>query len=198
MPDEADLERHRHVALDLLGAPAVRLRDDLDHRRHRVRVGLDVEVACSSRARRRGRRRRSTARRSPACAAQWRRAARSCAAPHQIIPDRRIAPEVTIFSPRSRPCVDRQVVAAFVLVDGDGPALEADAPVRRRARSARTPRSDRRGAAWPSAGCASALLLGDRDRHRRVHLGLEMRDRGWRWCSAPSRCACSDRACPTT
>jgi hypothetical protein len=29
------------VALDLLGAPALRLRDDLDHGRHRVGIGLD-------------------------------------------------------------------------------------------------------------------------------------------------------------
>ena len=41
---EADLERDGDVALDLLGAPAVGLGDDLDHRRHRVRVGLDVEL----------------------------------------------------------------------------------------------------------------------------------------------------------
>ena len=42
-PGEADLERDRDVALDLLGAPARGLRDDLDERRHRVRIGLDVE-----------------------------------------------------------------------------------------------------------------------------------------------------------
>ena len=39
----ADLERDRHVPLDLLGAPAGRLDDDLDHRRARVRVSLDVQ-----------------------------------------------------------------------------------------------------------------------------------------------------------
>ena len=43
-PVQAVLERDGHVALDLLGAPAVRLGDDLDHRRHRVGVGLDVEL----------------------------------------------------------------------------------------------------------------------------------------------------------
>ena len=42
---QADLQRDGHVALDLLGAPAVGLGDDLDHRRHRVGVGLDVELA---------------------------------------------------------------------------------------------------------------------------------------------------------
>ena len=41
---EADLERDRDVALDLLGAPSVGLRDDLDERRDRVRVRLDVEL----------------------------------------------------------------------------------------------------------------------------------------------------------
>ena len=41
---QAVLHRHGDVALDLFGRPAVRLRDDLDHRRHRVRVGLDVEL----------------------------------------------------------------------------------------------------------------------------------------------------------
>ena len=41
---EADLERDGDVALDVLGAHAVGLRDDLDERRHRVRVRLDVEL----------------------------------------------------------------------------------------------------------------------------------------------------------
>ena len=43
-PGEPDLERHGHVALDLLRAPAVRLGDKLDHRRYRVGVRLDVEL----------------------------------------------------------------------------------------------------------------------------------------------------------
>ncbi len=42
---QADFERDRDVPLDLFGAPPVGLRDDVDHRRHRVRVRLDVEVA---------------------------------------------------------------------------------------------------------------------------------------------------------
>ena len=36
-------DRNRDVALDLLGRLAARLRHDVDERRHRVRVGLDVE-----------------------------------------------------------------------------------------------------------------------------------------------------------
>ena len=41
---QAGFQRQGDVALDLLGAPALRLRDDLDHRWHRVGIGLDVEV----------------------------------------------------------------------------------------------------------------------------------------------------------
>ena len=41
---EADFDRNGDVALDLLGAPARRLRDDFDQRRHRVRVRLDVQA----------------------------------------------------------------------------------------------------------------------------------------------------------
>src|SRR5208283_3980789 len=37
-------DRDGVVALDLLGALATGLGDDLDERRHRVRIGLDVEV----------------------------------------------------------------------------------------------------------------------------------------------------------
>ena len=44
-PRQADLQRDGDVALDLLRAPPVRLRDHLDQRRHRVRVRLDVEPA---------------------------------------------------------------------------------------------------------------------------------------------------------
>jgi hypothetical protein len=40
---EADLEWDRDVALGLLRAPPARLGDDLDERRDRVRIGLDVE-----------------------------------------------------------------------------------------------------------------------------------------------------------
>ena len=44
-PGQADLKGNRYVALGLLGAPPGRLGDDLDQRRHRVRVGFDVEHA---------------------------------------------------------------------------------------------------------------------------------------------------------
>src|ERR1019366_6358076 len=39
--DEARFERQRNVAFHFFRAPALRLRDDFDHRRHRVWVGLD-------------------------------------------------------------------------------------------------------------------------------------------------------------
>ena len=42
--DQSGFQRHRDVALDLLCTPALRLRDDLDHGRHRVGVGLNVEL----------------------------------------------------------------------------------------------------------------------------------------------------------
>ena len=57
-PGEADLEGHGHVALDLLGAPAVGLGDDLDHRRDRVGVGLDVQPAIGKEPRQDEQRRR--------------------------------------------------------------------------------------------------------------------------------------------
>ena len=42
---QPDLERDGDVSLDLLGGPPGRLDDDLDQRRHRVRIGLDLELA---------------------------------------------------------------------------------------------------------------------------------------------------------
>ena len=42
---EADFERDRDVALHLFGAPALGLGHDLHHRRDRVRIRLDVELA---------------------------------------------------------------------------------------------------------------------------------------------------------
>ena len=38
-----DLDRDRNVAFDLLGGLARVLSDDLDARRHRVRIGFDIE-----------------------------------------------------------------------------------------------------------------------------------------------------------
>ena len=49
---QANLERDGDVALDLLRAPPVGLGDDLDQRRNRVRVRLDIEVAVRRRDRR--------------------------------------------------------------------------------------------------------------------------------------------------
>ena len=42
-PDQAGFEGQGDVALDLLGAPALRLGDDLDHGRDRIGIGLDGE-----------------------------------------------------------------------------------------------------------------------------------------------------------
>ena len=47
---KACFERHGYVALDLLGAPALWLRDDFDHGRHRVGIGLNVELEVRTQA----------------------------------------------------------------------------------------------------------------------------------------------------
>ena len=93
MPASADLERDGDVALDLLGAQPVRLGDDLDHRRHRVRVGLDVEtvVRVEAAAQEHQRRRDDQHRRIDGGANQ--------PLGHWIMPERRMAPRVTTRSP---------------------------------------------------------------------------------------------------
>ena len=50
---EPDLQRDGDVAFRLLGAPAVGLGDELDHRRHGVGICLDVERLVRSKAQRR-------------------------------------------------------------------------------------------------------------------------------------------------
>ena len=44
MPAICTLDRDGDVALDLLGRLAGALRDDVDQRRHRIGIGLDVEL----------------------------------------------------------------------------------------------------------------------------------------------------------
>ena len=183
---EPDLELHRDVALDLLGRPAVRLRDELDHRRHRVRVGLDVEILVAV---------EPTDEHAEGEHAddgghfeRERDQLLDHGAPLSDHSGEQNRPRRHDLLAALEAVRHRQVVAAFVLVDGDGAALEADEPVGRRCRSARTRPSDRRGAASPSAGWRAPCARRRRPRPSRTSRA-SAGGRRWRWCSAPWRCA---------
>ena len=132
---QADLERDGDVALDLLGAPAVGLRDDLDHRRHRVRVGLDVELLVAVEPERRAGRAASAATiagiRSANATSRLESSAHSRASRESRMRAR--GDDALAGAEAVR---DRQLVAALVLVDRDRAPLELQRARRARCRSA--------------------------------------------------------------
>ena len=94
---QAGFDGQGDVAFDFLGAPALRLRDELDHGRHRVGIGLDVELYIRADA--------DADQRQGGHEDQEGRAdrGRNQSLNHDYsIPDSRMAPEITMRSPLAR------------------------------------------------------------------------------------------------